>query len=214
MQTGRVQRLKRPPTTEWQAKVTQAFGGQNLLLKDQGWKVLQKIFDFDYMGAAEYEFGAIPNCFREMIQKRKDYEAFKFTILAGNITPGVWRDNKAQAMRRREIKEAKRQGVKPPRLNRKKLEEKAKLDVVTDKDIFVIGPKGRQMEIHELIRAVADRKMYTKNGAGMDRALDPEGAFDRETVGWLDLDNKMLWFLEEPMWLATQQMFKSFEDEP
>lgn len=63
-----------------------SFGGgyKNGGLSDDAFKLIREIFSFDYMGAAEYEFGAVPAFFRTMVTAIKDYSAWELSI---NKTP-------------------------------------------------------------------------------------------------------------------------------
>lgn len=77
-----IQRLQKPINYEIQF----AFGGgyKNGGLSDDAFKLLKGIFSFDYMGAAEYEFGAIPAYFKQMVAARERYVTWEIVI---NKTP-------------------------------------------------------------------------------------------------------------------------------
>lgn len=77
-----IQRVRKPITHEnWGA-----FGGgyKNGGLSDDAFKMLKKIFSFDYMGAAEYEFGAVPQYFKDLISNHKETRTWETSI---NKTP-------------------------------------------------------------------------------------------------------------------------------
>jgi len=61
--TKLLQRLKDPPgsTKPGTVKPHHVFGGAGLGLTQQMWDVLDPLFEVDYMGAAEYEFGVLPS---------------------------------------------------------------------------------------------------------------------------------------------------------
>lgn len=208
LKTSLVQRLTRPPKSEWDGKVTQAFSGIGMMNKEQ-WEAVQRVFDVHYMGAAEYEFGALPNAFRELIQNVKEYGAWSFVIPANKVKPGYWRSSATESIRRGEIAKAKSEGKKPPRRNQKKLDEKAKIAVIQDKTIYVFGPLAKKEDVEQLIREVADETMWVKNGAGMASALDPDPSsdYDEKFCGWFDLYNKIFWFTDEKMCQNTATMF-------
>lgn len=209
MTTSLVQRLDRPPKTEKEAMITQAFGGGMMAISKEQWAYVQTVFNLFYMGAAEYEFGSFPNAIRELLANISEYGAWEFTISADRIKPNYWRSNIVDSLRRREIAIAKDQGKKPPRLNRKKLEELAKIQNIKDAKIYVFGLKDRKVEIEDMIVQVAREEMDTKNGAGMARALDPDPSsdYDTRTCGWFDLKNKVFWFTDEKMWKGTINLF-------
>lgn len=76
-----VQRLKEPHENN-----PFAFGGgyKNGGLSDDAMSLFKQFFSFDYMGAAEYEFGEIPKCLKSIAANRDNYAAFETVI---NKTP-------------------------------------------------------------------------------------------------------------------------------
>jgi hypothetical protein len=58
-----------------------AFGGgaKNGGISDDAMKILQKIFRFDYMGASQFEHGAVPEAMVMVSKNRKKYTAVHFT---------------------------------------------------------------------------------------------------------------------------------------
>jgi len=76
-QTWLVQRLNKKPTSSFLAKAEQVFGGGALALKPEAWKLLQSIFGIDYMGAAEFEFGALPKSFQELARDSQNLITFE-----------------------------------------------------------------------------------------------------------------------------------------
>jgi hypothetical protein len=59
-----------------------AFGDglQNGGLSDNAYELLKGIFSFDYMGAAEYEFGIIPKFFQKLAIERTKYTTWQVFI--------------------------------------------------------------------------------------------------------------------------------------
>lgn len=70
-----VQRLNQP--TSPRIAETFAFGGglRNGGLSDEAMGLLRNIFSFDYMGAAEFEFGAVPEALSRMAKARRELVA-------------------------------------------------------------------------------------------------------------------------------------------
>jgi hypothetical protein len=77
-----VQRLREPINYE----NVFAFGGgyKNGGLSDEAFNLLKGVFSFDYMGAAEYEFGAVPKCLKAIAEMRQAYDKWEITV---NKTP-------------------------------------------------------------------------------------------------------------------------------
>src|ERR1700753_1566668 len=59
-----------------------SFGGgyKNGGLTQEGFDLIKSIMRFDYMGAAEYEFGALPAFFKELVTGIKDYGTWEIKI--------------------------------------------------------------------------------------------------------------------------------------
>ena len=76
-----VQRLRRPQSFDNPF----SFGGgyKNGGLTDEAMDLIRPIMSFDYMGAAEFEFGAVPKAFNA-IAKRDDLAAWSFPVKKAN----------------------------------------------------------------------------------------------------------------------------------
>lgn len=59
-----------------------SFGGglRNGGLSDEAMGLLRGIFSFDYMGSAEFEFGAVPEALNKIAKRASEYLAASFTI--------------------------------------------------------------------------------------------------------------------------------------
>lgn len=87
-----IQRLKKPfkATDNEKAKLLQNFGdafafGGGLVnggLKEEAMKLLRPIFRFDYMGSAEFEFGAVPETLAKILDGviAKEYGHFRIPV--------------------------------------------------------------------------------------------------------------------------------------
>ena len=62
------------------------FGGgyKNGGFSKEGWDIIKEIVAFDYMGSAEFEFGALPESFAVIAQNHQNYTAAEMVI---NKTP-------------------------------------------------------------------------------------------------------------------------------
>jgi len=84
-QSWLVQRLKKP--FEMNAKLFGpdnpfAFGGglKNGGLSDEAMNLIRGIFRFDYMGSAEFEFGAVPKTLHKIANNHTDYTGVSFVV--------------------------------------------------------------------------------------------------------------------------------------
>lgn len=87
-----VQRLEKPRAALGTFKDNPfSFGGglKNGGLSDTAMDLLRDIFSFDYMGAAEFEFGAVPETLQTIA--KANLSAFSFTIPLQDV-PANWRD--------------------------------------------------------------------------------------------------------------------------
>ena len=206
--SNRIQILTKKPTSDHEAMATRAFGGHNLGLNGEGWEVCQRIFNFHYMGAAEYEFGAIPTCLRAMAVESNagDLVTWSMTFTSSEISTGYWRRDAMDAYRRKEIADAKARGEKPPRMTPK---HKAELQALAGAPIpprvvhIVASRKQDHSMVEQLIRLAQKDKIHSKNGPRFYLDTDPSSDLDSRMVGWLDLDNELVWFTDD----ATHESF-------
>lgn len=139
-----------------------SFGGgyKNGGLSDQAADLLRAVWSFDYMGAAEFEFGAVPKALNAMMSDRKHLATFTVDGLARPVfvvCPEAWRD-----------------GVT------------ARIEGWADPDC---GKRPRTKESVRLHDALVDE---TDEWA---------------PVGWLELDNGFLFFVDETMWRNACHLF-------
>jgi hypothetical protein len=98
-----IQRLKKPykEIQNEKRKLLQSVGdsfcfGGGLIrggLSKEAWDIFKKICRFDYMGSAEFEFGAVPEAFEQIINYRKAEELIA-TSLPIPYYYKTWKDKK------------------------------------------------------------------------------------------------------------------------
>lgn len=71
-----IQRLKKPIDY---TPISFGGGGNGGISKDN-MKILSKVFSFDYMGAAEFEFGVVPKALNKMIESASDFVKGSMTV--------------------------------------------------------------------------------------------------------------------------------------
>jgi len=61
-----------------------SFGGgyKNGGISDEGMEVIRKLFRFDYMGSAEFEWGAVPKAMEKIVDNRKDFELWTVDVVS------------------------------------------------------------------------------------------------------------------------------------
>lgn len=77
-----IQRLKKP--TNNAAINPFSFGGAGLVnggFNKEALKLLNPIFSFDYMGAAEFEWGAVPESLKRIFDRKEEYIGLKIDLM-------------------------------------------------------------------------------------------------------------------------------------
>jgi len=207
LDTFLVQRLSQPPRSEWHAKATRAFGGNMLGLTPEQWKLLQSVFEIEYMGSAEYEFGALPRSLEQLFNDRAELEAFELIVPRKVIRPNPTRQTREQIARRKEIVEAKAAGRPVPRKKRPKKDERP-----DDATVFVLCRASHKDEVPARIFGLAGDKIFTKGANHVARALDPIDEYDRKICGWYELSNGFFFFTDRVMWERTVSLFRGSDD--
>ena len=103
-----IQRLQKPYK---QQEMLQKFGnsfsfGGGLVnggISQAGMDLICDIFRFDYMGAAEFEFGAVPKALAKIVSTIKDYEKGFFKIKTHSIYYICHKDHKDEVKKRIKI---------------------------------------------------------------------------------------------------------------
>lgn len=157
-----------------------SFGGgfKNGGLTDEAMDLLRDIFSFDYMGAAEFEFGAVPKTLGKIAEhaERGTLEAFEFSILYSQIRKPWGNEPNPPAPR-------------------------------TRASIYVLAPTEWHDEVVERITVhTAKKPPRTKEQVGLAEALRP-GDYARDTQGWLEINNGFMFFIDREMWSKTAALF-------
>lgn len=163
-----------------------AFGGglRNGGLSAEAMDLLRDIFTFDYMGSAEFEFGAVPKTLTKISE-----QAHAGTLQASRIDIAV-------SEVRPHYREPK--GFKP--------------DTEAVRPVYLLCRADWVPEVEARVRAIAKEgcRYDLKEAACLDEALRPDptpDAYRREHCGWLELDNGFMFFTDREMWQATCALF-------
>lgn len=204
--TWLIQRLTKPSNVKFgNALMSEVFsfggGYKNGGLSDDAMAILRKAFSFDYMGAAEFEFGAVPKALQQIAKAADDAELEATTVLVKGT---------------REIYH--------PTRRKMKLEEKP-VYVLAPKHLlehatFVVRaqasddyPRGeRQLkEVSLLQNSVWAEEIAEAENPGTKKADRERRARDAEsyahTCGWLEIDNGFFFFTDRTMFENTCAIF-------
>lgn len=173
-----VQRLRNPVTRDNPF----AFGGglKNGGLSGDAMDILRNIFSFDYMGAAEFEFGALPEAMQRIARNNKNYTTDSVVIQANSVPPS-WRDK------------------------RKNVDGETEVFIIADED-HMAEAKRRIVLWATSDEDWKGLKEPTRLGA----VIRPVDDWDTETQGWLELDNGFFFFTNRDMFENTASLFGVF----
>jgi hypothetical protein len=178
-----IQRLNEPMPTGRMSTLAEtfSFGGglRNGGLSGNAMELLRGIFAFDYMGAAEFEFGAVPEALSAMARS-DELAAWSFDIDLSTVPAGDWRE-----------RESKGSGTAV-------LYAVAPItwcdDVEARVRLWAAKPYTQMQEITLLNQALRP-------------PADPERASWLRTRGWLELDNGFAFFVDREMWEKFATLF-------
>lgn len=184
------------------------FGGglKNGGLSEDAMKLLRPIFSFDYMGAAEYEFGEVPRAMQKVAKFAADKELVH-GIVTVKSNQGKWIEQPPP----REYKNGRYQPQK--KLTKKLIEERAALPKKTD--VYYFCSKKHEEFVKQLIQDISKDNYYKKHRFKMPPSLDAavgNGYSDpytslRKTVGWFDLTLGYFFFIDKMMFARTAALF-------
>lgn len=139
--------------------------------------LLRPIFSFDYMGAAEYEFGDVPKCFGRIAElaSANKLVGFKVEILLSKVKPDF--------------------------------RDKSKPERGSKGTVYVLADTDLRAEVTERVYEMAQGKVPTKGGHFLERSLRPFSEWDSETKGGLEMANDFLYFTDREMFEKTANLF-------
>lgn len=160
-----------------------AFGVvRNGGLSTEAMALLRNIFRFDYMGSAEYEFGAVPRALQEIARQMSDggLRAWHFDIPLSQVRPDF--------------------------------RDKTKPEKGATGRVYVLAATDWAEEVEQRIRAMAKEGYTYRAKADtlLDQVLRPNpdpSAYRTKVCGWLELDNGYFFFTDETMWRQTCALF-------
>ena len=160
-----------------------AFGGglKNGGLSDDAMSLLREVFSFDYMGAAEFEFGAVPAALNNLACSGGTGALLGFPM-----------------------------EVAFPKFGKRDWCPDGYSGEGGESDVFVICRHDHKDEIVSRIAAWAKAESYgdTKEAINLFQSLHYTGEPDsRCACGWLELDNGFMFFTDKEMWQQCCRLF-------
>lgn len=177
-----VQRLSQPHGGTFLGQLKDnpfSFGGglRNGGLSGEAMDLLRGLFSFDYMGAAEFEWGAVPEALNRLA-RAKDLVAVEFTVPLRHVAKN-WRD---------------------------KTDDQPKgsahvFILCRAEDAVEVGDRIRGWA------KSGDGREDLKECTHLAGSLRPFHEWDGEVCGWLELDNGFFFFTDREMWEGTARLF-------
>lgn len=158
-----------------------AFGGglKNGGLSNEAMGLLRDIFSFDYMGAAEFEFGAVPKALQAIAKTAEEgsLRAWSFDI-ALSAVPKPWRDKSDEVPTGKAT-------------------------------LYVLCRQEDKAEVKARVSEMACKEygLRLKEMPHLAGALRPDPEYPTRTCGWLELDNGFMFFTDREMWEQTAALF-------
>jgi hypothetical protein len=188
-----IQRLQKPEYWERKDKEGNvvkidnpyAFGGglTNGGLSKEAMALLREIFSFDYMGSAEFEWGAVPAALRFLVERAyvPRFKSKTLLFLAKLFKINIW-ENKLVA--------GVVQNTKAPL-----------------KPVWFVCPKEYEKEVRERIYAFRKDEpgwsrtpgFGTREYCGLHDYFAKDDDYHKKNLGWLELDNGFAFFVDKEM---------------
>lgn len=187
-----IQRLQKPYENKegllQKASEVFAFGGgfRNGGLTNEAMELIRPIFRFDYMGSAEYEFGAVPQALSNIVKNIENYIAFEKEI----------------NFQYKNYFSPRKKGYEP--------------EIVKGKvTVYFICHKDWKEEVIEIVKAHAtekhSEKTRTKEAVLLASNIGNTEHYEKypysRSVGWLELNNGYFFFIDKEMFEKTKTLF-------
>lgn len=148
-----------------------SFGSGGSGMGKDNMEVLAQIWSFDYMGAAEFEYGAVPTALNKMIAEETTLVASAFDVPYSYDFHGFTKDHPAKLYE-----------------GKKKVYYLCNTEHENDvKTLIALWAKGTVGNTKESI-------LFDMSLADLPKDIN------REIVGWWELDNGFMFFTDEKMW--------------
>jgi hypothetical protein len=156
-----LQVLTEAPQTDWDKGLDKmSFGGGGSGLTKDAWAIVNKLFGFEYMGSAEFEFGALPKALHAL--SKAELDTSEVIIEARHIERDDW--TRTGLAKKKEV---------PP--------------YPGDTTVYVLSQKGQLDDIKKILKGVADGSHRCKDYHRGKYIFDPIKPEGRRYIGWLNV---------------------------
>lgn len=179
-----IQRLVKPKVKQ---NPFHAFGGGLLNggLTEDAMDLLQSIFDFDYMGAAEFEFGGVPQALNSIAVRAADFVNFSLIVRRDKIALNPQREWPLGP-----------RSLLPP------IPE-------TSVTLYILCHKQDKEWVKPFIKKLVKNpySLRLKENPMLNYSLDPLSEHDSRYIGWLELAYGFMFFTDKEMFEKTLNLF-------
>jgi hypothetical protein len=160
---------------------------------------------FEYMGAAEYEFGAISNAIKYLVDNAKDLRYGSVTVKGKDIPKNWCRGNSNYDKRAEKLNKLRRH----PQTHADEIAEleKAISAPPPDATFYYIAPAEYAPFVQGLVDDMAAGKQRNKNSNRFSHVADPIDEYDR-SIGWLCCDYPLVLVKDAAAYERLSQLFK------
>lgn len=182
------------------------YGGDSTGLDRTVAQFIDDLVSFYYMGAAEYEFGAIPMALAFLGEAAKAEGLTASTFTATNIKPNWSRGHPSYDKRAAQLAKEKRE-KKPGYTKRIKDLNTDIKSSPTSVVLYYIGPKEYVQHIDNLVQTAARGEARNKNGDRHDGVFDPLTEWDHNVIGWLCVDYPFFLVKDREVFVQLHKLF-------
>jgi len=175
-----LQVLTRPPEKEWDKKVDRvfSFGGGGSGLSKEAWDIIHELFGFEYMGSAEYEFGAPAKALEAIVNLSKDKKLIRGSIVIDAKEIEVDKFTRGNSNYDPTVKKRGQKSTLPP---------------PKDTPVYFLCREGYADQVAKIIVLVARGKQQCKEYPQGHQIFDPVTDHDRKKIGWLSVGANEPW---------------------
>lgn len=173
-----IQRLKKP--YEVKAFNPFVFGAGGGRLTKEAKEVLSGVFEFDYMGAAEFEFGTVPDALEQIYETRTEFTTDQVEFPLAGVKLDVWEKHHYKRLTQGHGK------------------------------VFVFCNRAHLAGARKLILKLAldgDGRFLKERSNLKYKFLEEREGYRDNVEGWLELDNGFFFFTDETMFKKTVELF-------
>jgi hypothetical protein len=174
-------------------------------MPDHARKAFSALSTLEYMGSSEFEFGAVPQSLRRIIDTMQQGELVTYERVCMGPLESSFSVRLEEIPWVKDLPEEKRDVI----LHAFSYACEGKSRLLVDVSVYVIAPRRILPHVDAIIDALAlDDRVRLQEPARFRDVLFCPSDFHRyppETIGWMEIDNDFLFFSDKSIWLKWVQ---------